>query len=392
MSLDVVPGGESVRSRPADRRQRILAAAAAQFWARGYHQVGMADIAAPVGIAPSAVYRHFRGKQELLLAILDAHLSHLEQAAAAPGRDITGDLAAFALEHREFGVIWEREAGHLPAQQQRALRHRLRTVAGTVSGGGPEAGLRGWAVLSVVGSPSHHRVQNDPARFGQLLRAAIHAVRDVPLLDGLAEAAPASAPPDRPHAPGLIPASRREALLGAAVRLFRERGYPSVGLSDIGAAVGIAGPSVYNHFGSKNEILDAALNRGTEALWLGLHHALATAERPSDALERVAADYAAFATANTGIVRLVVTELIHLPEDRRREYRRTQINYINEWITLLSASRPDLTGPDARILVQTAIALINSLTRIPHLPAQPGRLATLARAVLTADAPHPNSP
>jgi len=208
--------------------------------------------------------------------------------------------------------------------------------------------------------------------------AAARSVLTVPLPD-----APAEARLPRLDTPGLVPASRREALLGAAIRLFEGRGYRSVGLSDIGAAVGIAGPSVYNHFGSKIEILDAALSRGNEALWLGLHHALATAEGPADALERAVADYAAFAAANTGIVRILVTELICLPEERRREFRRTQLAYISEWITLLSGFRSDLTALDARILVQAALTLINSLTRIPHLPAQPERLAALAGAVLS---------
>jgi AcrR family transcriptional regulator len=36
------------RPRPADRKQHILAAAAARFFALGYHQVGMADIATEV--------------------------------------------------------------------------------------------------------------------------------------------------------------------------------------------------------------------------------------------------------------------------------------------------------------------------------------------------------
>jgi AcrR family transcriptional regulator len=314
----------------------------------------------------------------MLLAILDDHVNLLERLTASTGRDLIADLAAFALEHREFGVIWEREAGHLPPEQQRAIRHRLRAVAVAVaaspasaspasaspasaspaSASTVEADLRSWAVLSVVGSPSHHRAETDRPRFEALLRAAARAVLTAP--------------------------SRREALLGAAIGLFRDRGYHSVGLSDIGAAVGIAGPSVYNHFDSKNEILDAALNRGTEALWLGLHHALAAAGGPADALRRVVADYAAFAAANTGIVRLVVTELIHLPEERRQEYRQTQLNYIAEWTTLLSGFRPDLAGPDARILVQTAVGLINSLTRIPHLPPQPARVAALAWAVLSS--------
>jgi AcrR family transcriptional regulator len=347
----------------------------------------MADIAAAVEIAPSALYRHFGGKQELLLAILEENLRRLEQLVAAPGPGLLDDLAAFALDHREFGIIWKRESAHLPDEQQRALRHRLRAVSQSVAAraglDGTEADLRAWALLSVISSPSHYHVDTARDRFEWLLRAAERAVLAVPLPDVPTDA-PDAARPARPRPLGLSPVSRREALLSAAIGLFRERGYPSVCLTDIGAAVGIAGPSVYNHFASKDEILDAALSRGAETMWLGLSNALAAAEDPADALERAVADYAAFAVANPGMIRLVVTELIHLPEDLWLEKRRTQLNFVAEWIALLSACRPDLTSADTRILVQTSFTVINGLSRIPHLAPRPSQLAALACAVLGA--------
>ena len=374
--------------RPRDRRQQILAAAADRFWATGYHQVGMADIAAAVGIAPSAFYRHFSSKQELLIAILDEHLSWLEQAAAEPGHDLIERLAALALERRAFGVLWEREAGHLPEDQRRMMRHRLRALAGALVAATSQAvadqetaNLRAWAVLSVLDSPSHHRTEIELSKFQQLLRAAAHAVIVAPLPEQT---------PDGPHprrrTPALAPVSRREALLAAAIQLFSERGYPSVSLSEIGAAAGIAGPSVYNHFDSKIDVLTAALNRGNETLWDGLHRALAWARGPADALEHVVADYAAFAAADNDIVRILVSEIVHLPEERRVALRRAQVDYITEWVALLTSTRSDLTRADARVLVQAALAMINSLSRIHHLqitPDRTGQLVAFAQAILT---------
>jgi AcrR family transcriptional regulator len=51
------------------------------------------------------------------------------------------------------------------------------------------------------------------------------------------------------------PALRRDQLLGAAALLFRRRGYHSVGVDDIGAAVGMSGPAVYRYFPSKQALL-----------------------------------------------------------------------------------------------------------------------------------------
>ncbi len=58
------------------------------------------------------------------------------------------------------------------------------------------------------------------------------------------------------------PATRADEILDAATDLFAERGYAEVSIDDIGAAVGIAGPSVYNHFASKQDILIDAMARG----------------------------------------------------------------------------------------------------------------------------------
>lgn len=372
--------------RPRNRRQLIIAAAADQFWTLGYHQVGMADIAAAVGIAPSALYRHFRGKAELLIATLDEHLTFSEQAGrAATGWDpFVATMAAVALDRRAFGVLWEREAGHLPAPDQRALRHRLRALAALAArAGGPAPGadLRAWAMVSVWGSPSHHRVELDRQRFEQLLRGAVHAIAATSL-----QPDPVSSAPVR-RSPALAPTSRREALIAAAIRLFAGRGYHSVGLTDIGAAAGITGPSVYHHFDSKVELLCSALQRGTEAIWLGLHQTLASADDAAGALRGLVAHYTAFALAFPDIIGILITEIIHLPPDRRTPFRRTQHDYVTEWVALLCRCRPELDEASARTLVHTALAVINSTARIEHLRARPhlpAELERLAVAVLDA--------
>ena len=71
------------------RRDEILAAAVKLFHERGYHGTGMDDIGAEAGISGPAIYRHFKGKEEILeILLLDAARSALDEArevvAAAP--------------------------------------------------------------------------------------------------------------------------------------------------------------------------------------------------------------------------------------------------------------------------------------------------------------------
>ena len=335
----------------------------------------MADVATAVGIAPSALYRHVRGKEELLLAILDEHLTRIERLVEGPpDSDVSGDLvdglAALTLERREFGLLWERESAHLPDEPRRAIRHRLRAVADVVAARCAEpdpatADLRAWAALAVVDSPSHHRYELDDARFRPLLAGAARAVLAAPL-------PPATGPSADPARPGVLaPASRREALLAAATRLFGERGYPAVGLGDIGAA---------RHRGAERlpALHDEARppaphpaprERGAV---VGPAPRAGAGARAPDAVARLAADYTAFVADNPEIVSVLVSQVIHLPAPSRDELRRSQRDYVAEWVALLTAARPGLPAPEARVLVHAALALINGLTRVPHLAVQPG--------------------
>src|SRR5690349_12874152 len=60
-----VSGGQ--QKRPKDRKAQIAQVAAELFCARGFHGVGLDEIAAAVGISAPAVYRHFENKYAILV-------------------------------------------------------------------------------------------------------------------------------------------------------------------------------------------------------------------------------------------------------------------------------------------------------------------------------------
>jgi len=388
--------GLSLRRRPRDRKQQILAAAASQFWTRGYHQVGMADIAAAVDLAPSALYRHHRSKQELLVRVLHDTLDALEPL---PGHttDLAATLttvAATVVTHREFGALWERERAHLPPADRDDLGRRVAAVRASAAAALDAAGpaeqavvrdLRVRAVVAVLGSPSNHRIDLKKSQFAELLSSAAVAVAHAELGSG---------PPDASRTPRNLnpqqPVSRRQALLVAAIRLFAAHGYPEVSLVDIGAATGISGPSIYSHFAGKHELLTAGLHRGSESLWLALQHAQEGAAGPMDALVRTLRSYAGFTAANPDIVTVMLSAGVSLPEEERERHRRTQNDYLAEWVVMLRNARPELDATHARLLVHAAAAIPNTVARVPHLAWRPqtvDEITTLGRAVLGAPPP-----
>ena len=85
--------------RKAQTREQILAAALEVFLRDGFHGATLDDIADEAGYTKGAVYSNFSGKDDLFLALLDAHTSQRLAAyreAAARARTVQSALRANA--------------------------------------------------------------------------------------------------------------------------------------------------------------------------------------------------------------------------------------------------------------------------------------------------------
>src|SRR3954451_18130248 len=131
--------------------------------------------------------------------------------------------------------------------------------------------------------------------------------------------------------------SRREEILEIAVGLFASRGYHGVSMDDIGAAAGVTGPALYHHFAGKEAMLAAALNPVSEQLLEG-GRARTAAHRDdaAAALTALVEFHVDFALNNPAVIALHLHELARLPAEPRREIRRLQRLYVEEWVGVLS--------------------------------------------------------
>ena len=362
-------------TRPANRRQLIVAAAADLFYRNGYTDVAMSDVADAVAIGPSALYRHFRGKQSLLATVVREALVKVDDAiliaaADAESVDVATTLAAVVIEHRGVGVLWRREARHLSADDRTAFRSEARNIgahlAEIIARRRPEldaaqADLLSWCALAVANSVSFHSLSLPEPDFTALVSQLISAVLDTPAPN---LGAVVGRPPD---AVPLTTTSRRESILSAATELFARHGFAGVSMDDIGAAVGIAGPSVYNHFEAKSDILVAAMFRGDEWLRMAMTRAFAEAADPADGLERLVRSYSRFVFDNPHLVQNLVSETGHLPDAERQRAVAAQLSYINEWVQLLRRVHPGYDPVRARIRVQAAQTMLNDVALVQHL-------------------------
>jgi AcrR family transcriptional regulator len=155
--------------------------------------------------------------------------------------------------------------------------------------------------------------------------------------------------------------SRRDEILDIAVGLFASRGYHGVSMDDIGSAAGVTGPALYHHFAGKEAMLVAALMPVSDGLLQGGRSRVAGhAGDARGVLESLVDFHVEFALANPAVIALHLHELDRLPEEPRRQIRRLQRLYVEEWVTVLTATRPELSPAEARVLAHAAFGLMNS--------------------------------
>lgn len=90
------------------RREQILQAAMGIVREKGLRNLRIPDVAREVGVVPSAFYRHFSGKQELVLALVGRIRVMLENHLAASGRETSDPLERLEIVMaRHLGIMRE---------------------------------------------------------------------------------------------------------------------------------------------------------------------------------------------------------------------------------------------------------------------------------------------
>jgi len=131
-------------------------------------------------------------------------------------------------------------------------------------------------------------------------------------------------------------------ILGAAARLFRDKGYSGTTLREIAREADIKAGSLYYYFVSKEAILNEVLDRGIGALTASVRGAIARIEPSAPARSRIEAAARAHLLAlfdqgdeSTAYIRMYV----HLPVAIKRRKRPIRQEYVAIWNDLLRAAQ-----------------------------------------------------
>jgi AcrR family transcriptional regulator len=179
--------------------------------------------------------------------------------------------------------------------------------------------------------------------------------------------------------------NRREAILHAALELFRQRGFHSVGIDEIGTAAGISGPGVYRHFASKGSLLVALFDSITERMLVAADEIRKTDCPPAELLDRLVTFHVATAVEERALLAVWIQDWRSLPRSDQQRIRRRQMEYVTVWVAALVRLRPELGPAEAEATVHAALGAINSVafhdTGLPSARLE-ALLGEVARSVL----------
>ncbi|MEU8322313.1 TetR/AcrR family transcriptional regulator [Nonomuraea sp. NPDC048881] len=125
------------RARGADKRRRLMAAAARVLHEQGVERTTIADIAEAAGVPVGNVYYYFKTKDELVLAALSEHAGHLAELTAELDRlpDPRARLKAMVdawVSQRDIAARYGCPTGTLASELDKRAEGGLDVEAGRV--------------------------------------------------------------------------------------------------------------------------------------------------------------------------------------------------------------------------------------------------------------------
>ncbi|MFD7074788.1 TetR/AcrR family transcriptional regulator [Nocardioides sp. NPDC059952] len=353
----------NVRTRPKNRRDSILAVASARFHRHGYVGTSLEDIAGDLGITAPALYRHFRGKDALYTAVLDAHLTHVERCVdeAASAAEAIAGLARVAVERPTLGMVWNTDRRRRLVDPDHAIQRRLVATAdklGALLGDG-EAGelerLSARAVLAATSSTGFYSSPLGPEGQAAELERALTAVATFRNTEELLDLEVAGEGIDsRPWA------TRRTVLLDAASFLIVERGgFHAVTIEDIATAAGLGPNVLYLHFEGKADLLAAVLDRAATWLVGALERESSSSATAEEALARVITSSLEIGARHPSWTSTLADELANLPDPWFADLTARVEAYLEEWVALAAANAPGLSIEAAQVRIRAALAVLD---------------------------------
>ncbi|MEQ8480416.1 MAG: TetR/AcrR family transcriptional regulator [Hoeflea sp.] len=163
---------------------------------------------------------------------------------------------------------------------------------------------------------------------------------------------------------GSTGAETAEKLRNAALELFAESGYAAVSMRAIAAATGVQAGAIYNHFPTKQDLLNELLQVHMETLLSSWEEAETPGLAPPDALEQFVRFHIRYHLDRSREVFISYMELRSLENENFREIERLRRQYEKAPRAILERGAADGSFDiiDPQVSTMAIIAMLNGMT------------------------------
>lgn len=159
------------------------------------------------------------------------------------------------------------------------------------------------------------------------------------------------------------PNERREAILRAATELFAVEGFHGVGMRAIADAVGIRSSSLYHHFPSKMDLLDAIATEATQQ-FVESHLALLEGDGSrAERLRRLLREHILYFWEHRTEEFVGLRELRQLEPERRKRINTIRLRYQHALEETIRGGAQDgeFDAPDPHIATLAVLNMVNGV-------------------------------
>ncbi|MDR1328429.1 MAG: TetR/AcrR family transcriptional regulator [Oscillospiraceae bacterium] len=122
-------------------------------------------------------------------------------------------------------------------------------------------------------------------------------------------------------------AERREEIVGVALRLIEETGFPKTSMREIAASANMGKSSLYDFFKTKDEILVYAVEKKTEEIIQKVHGIIAGESSPEQRLRKIMLNHLGVPKRYRTALMWLNTESDYLEEEYRERLRAVRYAY-----------------------------------------------------------------
>ncbi len=158
--------------------------------------------------------------------------------------------------------------------------------------------------------------------------------------------------------------SRKEQIIKASAKLFREKGFEAASMRDIAKELGIEAASLYSHIKSKDELLETICFRMADELLKAIDEVNDVYFNAEEKLNSAIKNHVKIVTGDLDASSVFIREWRRLPKEKLPEFIKLRNKYEDGFKQILVNGENEnvFEAPDKKFAVLTILSAVNWIT------------------------------